>query len=273
LTIAVVTTPFAYEGGDKMDLALDGIKKLKDVVDAYIVIPNQKLFELYPDLMMDDALTCADEILAQSTRAVSSILLQKFKMNVDFADLRKTLEGKGQVHIGMGYAKGEHRLEDAIKNAISSPLLGTSIERARSVVMTIVAPKEGTTAREFGEAMNHVRSLLHPNVFLKNGYDTSNPNVKDEVWVTVVATGFEDSVAAKKQIENERKVTEIKKESRTIDPFGGLNNQTNPNTKRSDWDTPQKSGAWDTPFKNATPPSSGPSVPSWMIDAYNKDRE
>ncbi len=190
LTVAVVTKPFAFEGKRKMEIALQGINELKGVVDAIIVIPNQRLFELSDRrTTMADAFKLADEVLAQAVQGITDLIVRPGWINVDFADVRAVLENAGTALIGVGYGHGENRAVEAAQQAISSPLLESSITGARNVLFTIFAPPD-LLVEEVKQAADIIINAVNStdaNVIWGLVYDE---NLKDQFRIILIATGF-----------------------------------------------------------------------------------
>ncbi|MCS7192435.1 MAG: cell division protein FtsZ [Armatimonadetes bacterium] len=190
LVVAIVTKPFNFEGKRKMEIALQGINELKNVVDALIVIPNQRLFELSDrKTTMFDAFKLADEVLAQAVQGITDLVVRPGWINVDFADVRTVLENTGTALIGVGYGHGENRAVDAAQNAISSPLLESSITGARNVLFTIFAPPDllADEVKQAADIITNAVNSTEANVIWGLVYDES---LKDQVRIILIATGF-----------------------------------------------------------------------------------
>lgn len=190
LTVAVVTKPFAFEGKRKMEIALQGINELRNVVDALIVIPNQRLFELSDRrTTMADAFRLADEVLTQAVQGITDLIVRPGWINVDFSDVRAVLENAGTALMGVGYGHGENRAVEAAQQAISSPLLEASITGARNVLFTIFAPPD-LLVDEVKQAADIITSAVNAsdaNVIWGLVYDEG---LKEQVRITLIATGF-----------------------------------------------------------------------------------
>lgn len=190
LTVAVVTKPFAFEGKRKMEIALQGINELRSVVDALIVIPNQRLFELSDRrTTMVDAFKLADEVLTQAVQGITDLVVNPGWINVDFSDVRAVLENAGTALMGVGYGSGENRAVEAAQQAIASPLLEASITGARNVLFTIFAPPD-LLVEEVKQAADIITNAVNSseaNVIWGLVYDE---NLKDQVRITLIATGF-----------------------------------------------------------------------------------
>ena len=189
LTVAVVTKPFEFEGKRRMDNAIKGIDNLRKYVDTIIIIPNEKIREVVPkNATMTDALRVADEVLKQGIRGIADLIVTPALINLDFADVRTTLKDRGLAHMGVGVAKGGNRIIDAVRLAVNSPLLETTIEGATGVVLNIVGGPD-LTLDEVTKAANLIHGVVDysANIIFGACIDES---VQDEVEVTVIATGF-----------------------------------------------------------------------------------
>ncbi len=190
LTIAVVTKPFTFEGKQRMKNAEAGIADLKQRVDTLVVIPNDRLLQVVSKgTTMVDAFKIADDVLRQGIQGISDLIAVPALINLDFADVRTVMESGGMAHMGIGIGKGENRLVNAAKDAISSPLLETNIDGARAVLINITGGAD-TSIMDINEAANMVMQAADPeaNIIFGAGIDES---LTDEVRVTVIATGFE----------------------------------------------------------------------------------
>lgn len=192
LTVGVVTKPFRFEARQRMTNAIDGIKKLKESVDTLIVIPNDRLLEIVDRrTTMPDALKKADEVLQQAVQGITDLINVPGLINLDFADVSSVMKDKGVAHVGIGAAKGDEKATEAVKMAISSPLLETTIEGATDVIINISGD---ISLVEANEAASYVEELAGDNANIIFGamYDE---NAQDECKITVIATGIEDSAA------------------------------------------------------------------------------
>ncbi len=191
LTVAVVTLPFTFEAKRRMDNALAGIEELKKSVDSIITIPNDKIRQVVPKgTSFQEALRVADEVLRQGIRGIAELIVQPSLINLDFADVRTTLKGRGVAHMGMGVAKGENRICDAVRCAVGSPLLNTTIAGASSVILNVIGGSD-LTLDEVVEAADLVKGIIDysANVIFGACIDE---NMSDEVEIVLIATGFDD---------------------------------------------------------------------------------
>ena len=189
LTVAVVTEPFAFEGKKRMENTVKGLDNLKKYVDTLIVIPNDKIRTVVdPKTTMVDALRVADEILKQGIKGLAELIVNPALINLDFADVRTILKDRGIAHLGVGVAKGENRIIEAVRVAVNCPLLETTIEGAQGVILNVVGGNDLTFA-EVADAAELVRSVVDASANIIFGARI-DPNVQDEVEITVIATGF-----------------------------------------------------------------------------------
>ncbi|MGN0805212.1 MAG: cell division protein FtsZ [Candidatus Coproplasma sp.] len=189
LTVAVVTEPFAFEGKKRMDNTLKGLEGLKKYVDTLIVIPNDKIRTVIDkNTPMKDALRVADEILKQGIKGLAELIVNPSLINLDFADVKTILKDKGIAHLGIGVAKGDNRIIEAVRLAVNSPLLDTTIEGSKGVILNVVGG-EDLTFSEVADAAELVKSVVDASANIIFGARI-DPNVKDEVEITVIATGF-----------------------------------------------------------------------------------
>lgn len=189
LTVAVVTKPFNFEGKTRMASAIQGIRDLRNVVDTLIIIPNQKLISIVGNKPVSEAFMVADDVLRQGVQGICDIITQPDVINSDFADVRTIIAEKGMAHMGIGTSTGDKRCVEAAKQAINSPLLETSINGAKGVLLNIVGGSS-LSMNEIEEAGELIQNAIADDgiVIFSMGFDDS---LEDEVRVTVIATGFE----------------------------------------------------------------------------------
>lgn len=192
LTVGVVTRPFSFEGIRRQKQAKAGIDSLKEAVDTLIVIPNDRLLEIVDkNTPMLEAFREADNVLRQGVQGISDLIAKPGLINVDFADVKTIMYDKGSALMGIGVATGENRAVEAAKKAISSPLLETSIDGAQGVLMNI-SGGPSLSLFEVQEAADLVTSAADDEVNVIFG-NVINENLKEEVIVTVIATGFDET--------------------------------------------------------------------------------
>ncbi|MDD6789525.1 MAG: cell division protein FtsZ [Lachnospira sp.] len=189
LTVGVVTKPFKFEARKRMSNAIAGIEKLKSCVDTLIVIPNDKLLEIVDRrTSMPDALKKADEVLQQAVQGITDLINVPGLINLDFADIKTVMVDKGIAHIGIGEASGDDKALEAVKQAVTSPLLETTIENASNVIINISGD---ISLLEANDAATYVQELAgdDANIIFGAMYDE---NAQDTCKITVIATGLED---------------------------------------------------------------------------------
>lgn len=197
LTVGVVTKPFMFEGRRRMQHAERGIENLKANVDTLVTIPNDRLLQVVEKkTSIVDAFKIADDVLRQGVQGISDVIAVPGLVNVDFADVKTIMLSTGLAHMGIGRASGENRAEEAVKQAIHSPLLETSIEGARGVLFNITGgPDLGMF--EVNAAAELVQKSADPDANIIVGA-VIDDNLKDEVLITVIATGFDKGPILKK---------------------------------------------------------------------------
>lgn len=214
LTIAVVTKPFRFEGKKRMENAENGIKELKNVVDTLVVIPNDKLLTIVPkNTPIIDAFKTADDVLRQGIQGISDLIVTSSLINLDFADVKAIMKNKGLAHMGLGRGKGENRTIEAVRQAVSSPLLETTIEGATGIILNIKG-SPNLTLDEVYESADLVKEVVDPscNIIFGSGID---PKMDDEVEITVIATGFSGGTATDEMKQEVKRniVTHVETES------------------------------------------------------------
>jgi len=191
LTVGVVTRPFTFEGRKRSTQAIGGIGSMKEAVDTLIVIPNDRLLEIVDkNTPMLEAFREADNVLRQGVQGISDLIAVPGLINLDFADVKTIMSNKGSALMGIGMSSGENRAAEAAKKAISSPLLETSIDGAKGVLMNITGGSN-LSLFEVQEAADIVASASDEDVNMIFG-SVINDNLKDEIIVTVIATGFNE---------------------------------------------------------------------------------
>ena len=190
LTIAVVTKPFTFEGKKRLAQAERGVESLKGKVDSLVVIPNDKLLQIIDrKTSIVEAFKMADDVLRQGVQGISDLIAIEGLVNLDFADVKTIMLNIGMAHMGIGRASGENRAEDAAKQAIQSPLLETSIEGARGVIINITGGSD-LGLQEINTAAELVQRSVDPEANIIWG-SVIDESLGDEIVITVIATGFE----------------------------------------------------------------------------------
>ena len=198
LTIAVVTKPFSFEGTRRMVNAEDGIENLRDKVDTLITIPNQRILDVVDKkVSLVDAFRVADSVLSQGVQGISDLITLPGLINVDFADVRSIMTNAGSALMGIGTGQGDNRAQAAARAAISSPLLEISMEGARGVLFNITGGQEMSMS-EVDEAAKIIAEAADPDANIIFG-TTIDENLKDQIKITVIATGFDPMKAQMQQ--------------------------------------------------------------------------
>ncbi|MEG1751970.1 MAG: cell division protein FtsZ [Clostridia bacterium] len=239
LTIAVVTKPFEFEGKKRMENAEKGIENLKKFVDTLVIIPNDKLLKLVPKKTpIVEAFRHADDVLRQGIQGISDLIVTPSLINLDFADVRSIMKNKGLAHMGIGHAKGDNKTIEAVRQAVTSPLLETTIEGATGVLINVKGGLD-LPLDEVYEAVDLVREVVDPscNIIFGSGIDEA---MTDEVEITIIATGFCGSNILDEK--NKEQLSEVKKNVEAFNTFGerktgfgyfGMNSNVKPETKIS----------------------------------------
>jgi cell division protein FtsZ len=191
LTVGIVTKPFSFEGARRSEQADRGVEELAREVDTLIVIPNARLLTvLDKSTSMVEAFRVADDVLRQGVQGISDLITLPGLINLDFADVRTIMAEAGQALLGIGMGTGDHRAMDAVEHAIESPLLETSLEGARSILLSVTGGRD-LSLWEVNEAAKAVAEAAHPEANIIFGAMVDE-KIEDQVWVTVVATGYGD---------------------------------------------------------------------------------
>ena len=190
LTVGVVTKPFRFEGKKRGEHAELGIKFLKKYVDSLVVVPNDKLLETVQEqTSLLEAFELADEVLKKGVQGISDIIVDDALINLDFADVTTIMKDRGIVHMGVGVGRGENKLEDAVKDAIDSPLLETKISGAKAVLINITGGRD-LTMFDVDKVATQIDDEADKNAIIILGASIKE-EMQDEISVTVIAAGFE----------------------------------------------------------------------------------
>jgi cell division protein FtsZ len=219
LTVAVVTKPFQFEGKKRERHAEDGIAELRGIVDTLIVIPNQRLLSMGGrNMTLLEAFKKADDILYQAVKGVSDLILVPGYINLDFADVRTIMSGMGLALMGTGLARGENRAVEAAQRAISSPLLeDNSIQGARGVLLNITGGPD-MSLFEINEASSLIQAEAHEDANIIFG-TVVDESMEDEIRITVIATGFDESMARQQAAANVSHLSSYKREDLSTPAF------------------------------------------------------
>jgi len=190
LTVGIVTIPFRYEGKKRINSAIEGIKEMEKHVDSLLIINNEKIREIYGNLAVSQALGMADEVLTIAAKGIAEIITVEGHVNVDFADVKTVMQNSGIALMGTGEAEGENRAEDAINQALNSPLLeSTNIEGAENILLNITSGTKEATLDEVEFINEFVQDVAGNNANLIWGHNV-NEDFEDKIAVSVIATGF-----------------------------------------------------------------------------------
>ncbi len=202
LTIAVVTKPFAFESRVRADNAEKGINELKKYVDTMVIIPNERLFQIVPKKTpILEAFRYADDVLRQGIQGISDLITKPGVINLDFADVKTVMQNKGLAHMGIGHGKGENKALESVKQAVASPLIETTIEGAKALLLNVKGGSD-LTQDDLNEVSTLIHEVVDPDCLLIFG-TSFDEDMHDEIEVTLIATGFptEAEKAAQKQPE------------------------------------------------------------------------
>ena len=200
LTVGVVTKPFKFEGKRRMDMAMAGIEELLGKVDSLLIIPNDRLkYATDQKITLSNAFEIADDVLRQAVTSISDLIKNTGFINLDFADVTTIMKNAGFAHMGVGRAAGKGKAEDAAKAAVASPLMETSINGARGVLVNITGSQD-MGLEDVEAAANLVQAAAHPDANIIFGA-TFDDTMDDEICVTVIATDFAETPAAAKPAE------------------------------------------------------------------------
>ena len=189
LTIAVVTKPFAFESRVRAENANKGIEELKKYVDTMVIIPNERLFQIVPKKTpILEAFRYADDVLRQGIQGISDLIAKPGLINLDFADVKTIMQNKGLAHMGIGHGKGENKALEAVKQAVASPLIETTIEGAKGLLLNVKGGID-LTQEDVSEVAMLVQEVIDPSCVVIFG-NSIDMDMNDELEVTIIATGF-----------------------------------------------------------------------------------
>ena len=212
LTIGVVTKPFAFEGEKRMTQAEAGIQEFGQFVDSLVIIPNERLKQVSDTrITLFNAFAIADDVLSHGVQSICEMINVPGYINLDFADVTAVMKDAGYAHMGVGEASGKEKAELAAKAAISSPLLETSISGARGIIISITAsPDIGLEDIDIASTMIKAETAPDANVIFGVAFD---PELEDNMKITIIATGFAKKEAPEKEEEPEKKASELIEEN------------------------------------------------------------
>ncbi|MBE7076156.1 MAG: cell division protein FtsZ [Clostridiales bacterium] len=265
LTVGIVTKPFQFENPKRMDNAEKGIAELRKYVDTIVIIPNERLLTILPEkTTLVEAFRYADDVLRQGIQGISDLIVFPGMINLDFADIETVMKNRGMAHMGIGHGKGENKTLEAVRQAVASPLIETTIEGATGVVLNIKGGND-ITLREVTEAANMVKEVIDPSCNLIFG-SSIDPEMRDEVEITIIATGFKTPGEEEKVEEKEEKVEEPEDKFKGFNPFG-----YNPQVQQQPQKAVKVEQTENTSRVDVNPTIS--SIPPWIEKIRNKNRK
>lgn len=242
LTVGVVTKPFTFEGKKRKDHAELGIKFLKKYVDSLVVVPNDRLLQVAEkNTSMLEAFIMADEVLKQGVQGISDLIAEAGLINLDFADVKTVMSDRGIAHMGVGRGRGESRVQEAVTAAIESPLLETSINGAKAILLNIMGGYD-LGMLEVNEAADQIEKAADKDAIVIFGASVKE-DMHDEIVITVIATGFEDRPADILSPSRDKAEAHAKGEDRT----GDTAEENTENQPRDDMFQSKVTGAFDIP--------------------------
>lgn len=268
LTVGIVTKPFQFENRKRMENAEKGITELKKYVDTIVVIPNERLLTILPEkTTLVEAFRYADDVLRQGIQGIADLIVFPGMINLDFADIGTVMKNRGLAHMGIGHGKGENKTLEAVRQAVASPLIETTIEGATGVVLNIKGGND-ITLREVSEAANMVKEVIDPSCNLIFG-SSIDPEMRDEVEITIIATGFKNPALEQEETQEEEEVKEEKTEDKLSgwNPWG-YNPQATQNAPAKDVSV--------NPNENTSRVDVNPTpgaIPPWIEKIRNKNKK
>ena len=225
LTVAIVTTPFTFEGKKRMELAEEGIDELEKNVDAFLVIPNEKIIESSDqNTSAKDAFAMSDNVLLRAIKGISELITTPGNINVDFADIRTTMRNSGRALMGSGISKGEDRAQNAARQAIHSPLLNISIKGAKRVLFSISSKEDSVSMLEIQKIAKYITESTDDNARIIFGTSNDSTLKEGELRVTVIGTSFDENPSD----------DDIDMSSHSRDDLGSFTSELNKNNTSKD---------------------------------------
>lgn len=270
LTVAVVTRPFRFEGAQRMQNAENAIRQLEQYVDSLIVVPNDKLLEMADeDTGLDEAFSMADQVLKYGVTGISDLVAVPGLINLDLADVRRVMVDAGVCHMGIGRAKGQGRMEVAVHEALNSPLLDTTIDGAHRLIVNFTG--SNLKLREVNAASTLIRDSAAPDADIIIGA-VIDPNLEDEVMITVIASGFEVNGAPRNRGQNQAVQNPLKVQApvRTeANPFVAPVLEPAPEAEQNNADVPSfLRGSAESSFGNSHEGAFAPSFAPSFTDEF-----
>lgn len=282
LTIAVITKPFSFEGPVRQKNAEEGVERLRKYVDALVVIPNERLLQIMPKkIPLVESFRFADDVLRQGVQGISDLIVFPGLINLDFADVCTIMQDKGLAHMGIGYGTGDNKALEAVKQAVASPLLETTIEGATGILINIKGGND-LTQDDISEASSLVREVVDEscNIILGTSIDD---NMHDEVEITLIATGFQNPNQEKKEekpaneVQNARSIGNMGQSNRpeysTKNIFAGIMREKKEEEERSVPTRPEVSVEKNTSLGSSRVEVNNSTVPPWIEKLRNKNKQ
>ncbi len=256
LTVAIVTIPFRNEGRRRVKQAFDGIKELDEYVDSLLVINNERIREMYGDFKISEAFARADNVLAAAARGIAEIITVPGYINVDFADVETVMRKSGMAVMGTGVATGENRAEEAVEQALNSPLLNNNdIRGSRNILIHMTSGEKEVTMDEVGRITDFVQNKagFDADLIWGNGKDE---NLDEELSVTVIATGFSSSILSSSEDKKESVVFDADSERKGENNSSTGHSGIRPGQKTIEFDIRREREKEDMEFENMYPSTS-----------------
>lgn len=273
LTVGVVTKPFRFEGARRMQNAERGIRELEQFVDSLVIVPNDKLLEIASDdTSVDEAFGMADQVLRYGVSSISDLVAVPGLINLDLADVRRVMTNAGICHMGIGQASGESRAATAIRQAINSPLLDTTIDGARGVIINFTGGHD-LKIREIDEAASVVRDAVSPDADIIFGA-VIDDNMQDELMITVIASGFDQEAGRPRQGSSFNRSRDRRNERPGLSTFDdGFPNllQQKPVSNRTSQPSASSSFSLDPSALTKPERSDQDAQPAWFQNTYRSN--
>ena len=246
LTVGVVTKPFSFEGRKRSEHAELGIKFLKKFVDSIVIVPNDKLLQIAEsNTTLVEAFNMADEVLRQGVQGITDLIGEEGMINLDFADVETVMRDRGVAHMGIGNGKGEDKVNDAVKAAIESPLLETTVAGAKAILLNITGGFD-IGMMDINEAANQIQSVADKDAIIICGAAVKE-DMQDEMSVTIIATGFENEpsrYADVNKVQEEETEEEPEEEERSGLDFSTLDDIDKVDITDTTNVTPEREDSW-----------------------------
>ncbi|MBQ9179605.1 MAG: cell division protein FtsZ [Firmicutes bacterium] len=270
LTVGVVTKPFSFEGRKRSEHAELGIKFLKKFVDSIVIVPNDKLLQIAEsNTTLVEAFNMADEVLRQGVQGITDLIGEEGMINLDFADVETVMRDRGVAHMGIGNGKGEDKVNDAVKAAIESPLLETTVAGAKAILLNITGGFD-IGMMDINEAANQIQSVADKDAIIIFGAAVKE-DMQDEMSVTIIATGFENEpsrYADVNKVQEEETEEEPEEEERSGLDFSTLDDIDKVDITNTTTVTPEREDSWRKTLEDLQ--EDKPTKPNFDIPSFLK---